>query len=163
MTSTVAVAVFTLSFVACRSQYELLSDKEKSSVLAVKEKYRTEWLKNNADGVVSVFSDDAVLLPPNGVKPVEGKQAIKAYWFPPADTLTIIDEFVLQTDELYGVGDLAYERGISTVTWHMEHRRTNFNKAYISKGSYVTIYRRVGHAWKMKHQIWDAKTTELPR
>jgi len=40
-----------------------LTTSDRTAIAGVMEKYRTSWLKSDAAGVLSTFSEDAVLLP----------------------------------------------------------------------------------------------------
>src|SRR5215813_1459517 len=79
----------------------VLAPAEDAKVRAVLETYRKAWLANDADGVLSVFLDDAVLMPHHGVEPVIGKPAARAFWFP-AGPPTTITAFTLTVDQVGG-------------------------------------------------------------
>src|SRR5262245_19498836 len=93
------------------------TSEDGAKIRGVVEAYRTGWLRGDADGVLSTFTDDAVLLPANGARPVVGKAAITKYWWPadaPPSKITRLD---LTVEGIEGDCALAHVYGHDDVAW----------------------------------------------
>src|SRR5258708_22677518 len=61
-----------------------LSAADHAKIRTILETYRSAWLANDADAVLRLFTEDAVLMPHHGVEPVLATKAAPASWFPAA-------------------------------------------------------------------------------
>jgi uncharacterized protein (TIGR02246 family) len=134
-----------------------LSASEEAKIRGVLKAYRKAWLANDADGVLRVFSDDAVLMPHHGVEPVVGKAAARAFWFP-AGPPTTITAFTLTVDQVGGVSDMAWARGHSRVEWVTgtgpEAKRSG------NAGTNLAVLRRQKDgSWRVAVMMWDDPPT----
>jgi uncharacterized protein (TIGR02246 family) len=131
-----------------------LSAADEGKIRAVLESYRKAWLANDADGVLRLFTKEAVLLPHHGVEPVVGIEAARAFWFPSGGPATTITDFVLTVDQTGGSCDLAYARGHSRVSWVAGNGPDA--RKFSNAGTYLTLLRRQADGtWRMTHQMWD--------
>lgn len=131
-----------------------LATTEETKIRGVLEAYRKAWLANDADGVVGVFSENAVLMPHHGVEPVVGKAAARAFWFPAAGPPTTITAFALTVDQVDGISDMAWARGHSRVEWVTgtgpEAKRSS------NAGTNLAILRRQKDgSWRVAVMMWD--------
>ena len=98
-------------------------------------------------GAAALYAEDAIVLPPNQAA-VQGRAAIQASLegFPP------FSNFQVQTLEIEGRGDLAYERGTNSLTV------TPAGAAPIEdRGKYVAIWRKQADgSWKILRDIWNS-------
>jgi uncharacterized protein (TIGR02246 family) len=137
-----------------------LTADDRAKIESVLRAYRAGWLANDAQAVLRLFTEDAVLMPHHGVKPVVGKAAARAFWFPssgPPTTVTLFDQAI---DEINGVPDLAYVRGRSKVEW------TTGTGADAKKsgnaGTNLTLLRRQPDgSWRIAVQMWDDPPNQL--
>jgi len=121
----------------------------------VLERYRTTWLANDENGVLSTFTKDAVLMPAHAGPPVEGLAEIKKYWWPKSATKTTITRFIQKFDEVSGNERLAYARGTSDVEWRSEDSGGTQN--WQSGSSFLFLLKhQAGGTWRISHLIWDA-------
>jgi len=132
---------------------DALSPAEQAKVRAVLEAYRTAWLANDADAVLSVFAEDAVLMPHHGVEPVVGKAAARAFWFP-AGPPTTITAFTLTVDQVGGSSGIAWARGRSRVEWTTgigpDAKRSG------NAGTNLTVLKRQPDGdWRIVAMMWD--------
>lgn len=102
------VVLWTLA--ACSASSPTFTADDEAAVRALEEAYRSGWLANESEAVMSTLASDAVLMPA-GVQPLIGEPAIRDYWWPADGSLTTIDAYRIEVDELAGSGDLAYLRG----------------------------------------------------
>ena len=137
-----------------------LSLKDSAAVRAVLERYRSNWLANDENGVLSTFASDAVLMPAHGNPPVAGMPAIKQYWWPESSTKTTITKFAQNLDEVGGNEGLAYARGTSDVEWRSEDKDLAQN--WRNASSFLFLLKRDARGtWRISHLIWDAGENKL--
>ena len=100
----------------------------------------------DAAGLAALYTDDATLLPA-GSDMVEGSEAIREFWagfIAEAPEGAIID---LETVDVHGAGNLAYEVGTFSVTAGGEP---------IDAGKYVVVWRHEPDgSWKLFVDIWN--------
>ncbi|HEY7096947.1 MAG TPA: hypothetical protein VH437_09495 [Terriglobales bacterium] len=131
-----------------------LSAEDSVAVWAVLERYRTTWLANGQNGVLSTFAKNAILMPAHGGSPVKGLTEIKKYWWPRSTTKTTITRFVQKFDEVSGDEKLAYARGTSDVEWRSENGGT---QNWQNDSSFLFLLKRQADGtWRISHLIWDA-------
>ena len=131
-----------------------LTAKDKSAILATLDHYRTAWLASNADGVRSVFTKDAVLMPHHGVAPVVGMEAINEFWWPKTTVKTTITKFTQTVDETGGGPELAYVRGRSEVAWTMEDH-DKVEKWRNGSNFLALLVKQADGRWLISHLIWN--------
>ncbi len=83
-----------------------LSDGDKAAIEATSQTFLKAAQASDWAGVAATYTEDAVLMPPNGPA-VQGRDDIQAFWesFPPVADLDLANV------EIAGRGDLAYVRG----------------------------------------------------
>ncbi|HTO88503.1 MAG TPA: SgcJ/EcaC family oxidoreductase [Thermoanaerobaculia bacterium] len=143
---------------AASAESRALSSSDEAKIQAVLESYRQAWLAGDAEGVLRLFTREAVLLPHHGVEPVVGIEAVRAFWFPPGPPVTVT-ELTQIVDQIGGSCDLAYVRGHSRVTWITG--KGIDAKTSSNAGTNLTLLRReTDGSWRITHQMWD---DPLPR
>ncbi len=73
------IAILTLLFTSCTSSTAPDPAAEENAIRALDEQWSAAAGKNDLDGTVAFYSDDAVLLPPNAPM-IQGKKAIRDAW-----------------------------------------------------------------------------------
>jgi uncharacterized protein (TIGR02246 family) len=131
-----------------------LGAPDRSRIEAVLAEYRVGWLANDAERVMRLFSEDAVLMPHHGVEPRIGKAAARAFWFPASGPPTTVTLFEQKLDEISGSGDIAWVRGHSRVEWTSgtgaEAKQSG------NAGTFLAILRRQpGGSWLVAVLMWD--------
>lgn len=135
------------------------NEDDKKEILELHEHYRGYWLENDSAKVVSLFTDDAALIPPNNKGEfAKGKKAIGAWWFTSnGDTTYPITGFDYDYDSLLFIDkEHAVLEGTSTVKWVTKARDTVVSSA-VSTSNYVSVFKKVNGEWKYFRQIWNAK------
>lgn len=130
------------------------SAADQAAIRQVLESYRAAWLANDREGVLRLFTEDAVLMPHHGVAPVVGREAARAFWFPASGPPTTVIAFTQTVDAIGGACDLAYVRGRSRVAWTVgvgpDAKRSG------TAGTNLTILRRQPDgSWRIAVQMWD--------
>ena len=137
-----------------------LSKQDTAAVKAVIESYRTSWLADDTEGVLKIFTDDAVLLPHHGVAPVVGRQALKDFWWPAGTSRVKLNKLDITVDEVGGDCQLAYVRGHDAISWTVEEGGTQ--KTYVNSGTYLNILRKMPEGtWRISHHMWDDPANQL--
>jgi uncharacterized protein (TIGR02246 family) len=138
---------------ACREQGDLRSHDQKAISAAI-EAYRTAWLANDAKGVLSTFTDDAVLLPAHGAAPVVGIEAIRTYWFAPGKATTTVTRLDITVEQVNGNATLAWVRGSDNVGWTATDG--GGTRRYYHPGTYLNIMKKLPDgSWRIQAHMWD--------
>ncbi len=112
--------------------------------------YAAEWMANNAQGVLELFTDDATLVPHHGDAPVVGKESIRRFWFDPSYAPTTVPEWDREPGEIVVLGDVGIVRGRARLVWEYEGVRTT-----IPEGNYVLIAVRTVRGWLIRMLTWN--------
>jgi uncharacterized protein (TIGR02246 family) len=151
----IAVATFAGALGAARALgAEALPPSDDAKIRAVIREYERAWLANDEEGVLRLFTEDAVLLPHHGVEPRVGKKAARAFWFPKSGPPTAVTELSHTIDETGGSGDIAYLRGHSRVAW-TSGTGADAKKSGNEGTLLVLLRRQPDGSWRISHQMWD--------
>lgn len=131
-----------------------LSGKDFSAIRSVLDTYATGWnAENPQKTIMSLFVEDAVLLPHHGVPPVEGKENIQKHFWPTGLTGFKVNSYDFEIMEITGRDDMAYSRGRYSISFSFE---SNGEKKTINNsGNYVMIFRLIENNWKISRYIWN--------
>jgi uncharacterized protein (TIGR02246 family) len=131
-----------------------LSAEDIAKIKQVHKRYEETWLKGDADGVRSLFTDDCVLLPHHGVPPRVGKKEMNEFWFPPNTPPTTVTKLVLSLENIGGDGQIAYVWGTDEVAWTtVQDGKTTSSS---NKGTFLNVLKKQPDGeWKISHHMWD--------
>ena len=106
------------------------------------------YQRGDTAAVAEFYTEDAKVLP-NNMEMVSGKQAIQEFW---KNAMEMgVKKINLETAEFGYDGDLAYERGVSTVTIQPEGGQER-----IERGKYLVVLKRqTDGSWKLAVDIWN--------
>ncbi len=109
------VLTFSLVVTACQPGVGPLSEEDVATIRSTHAAYHEVALAKDWDAVVTYYTTDAVIMPPNQLA-VHGRDAIRDWYasFPP------VTEVELPIVEIDGRGDIAYVRGTYTLTMVIE-------------------------------------------
>jgi uncharacterized protein (TIGR02246 family) len=131
-----------------------LSPEDEKAIKATMEAYRTAWLANDAKGVLSTFTSDAVVLPAHGASPVVGMPAIEKYWFTPGGPPTVITKLDITVDQVSGNGTFAFARGLDTVAWTVT--QDGVTRRHSHPGTYLNVMKKLPDgSWRIQVHMWD--------
>ena len=131
-----------------------LTTSDQTAIAGVMEKYRTSWLKSDAAGVLSTFSEDAVLLPHHGGAPVEGIKAIKAFWWPVDAPATSLTKLEITAEKFGGNCHFAFVRGRDSVAWSAQEEGKTVS--YSNSGTYLNVMKKLkDRSWRIWQHMWD--------
>lgn len=101
----------------------------------------------DAAGLAALYATDAMLLAP-GAEPIEGREAIQAYWQTAMDA-TPGATSQLTTKEVHQMGrDMAVEVGAFV--------STGADGSHLDHGKYVVIWQRTDDGWKLARDIYNS-------
>jgi uncharacterized protein (TIGR02246 family) len=116
----------------------------KAEIEAMAAKWQAAFNAGDGVGVAALYSDDAMLMPPNSA-PVSGRPAIEAFWTQAASQ-GMADE--LTTKEVYAVGDMAVEIGM--------YSATAADGSHADHGHYMVVFKQENGQWKMYRDTWNS-------
>jgi ketosteroid isomerase-like protein len=99
---------------------------------------------------MSLFTEDATLVPHHGDTPVVGRSAIRDFWFNPEYAPTVVPAWTRDAKEIVVFGDVGIVRGRSHLTWEYDGIRTT-----IPEGNYVLIAARSAEEWRIRLLTWN--------
>lgn len=105
--------------------------------------------RGEAAAVAALYTEDAVLLPPNS-EMIQGRQKIEEFW---SIAMQMgVKDVVLTTVELSKVcGDTVHEMGNYTLKIHPIGK-----KPIEDKGKYIVIWKHTADGWKLHRDIWNS-------
>lgn len=110
---------------------------DKEALLALDQAYSDTWRAGDADAVMNLFADDAVLIPHHGDPQISGKDTIRDFWFDPSYPSTVINSSMRTPIEVSVHGDIGIVRGHSSMNYTYNGR--TFDRPHTSN---VLIARR---------------------
>ena len=117
---------------------------------ALDQAYASEWMENDDDGVMALFTDDATLVPHHGDAPIVGAEAIRDFWFSPDYPPTVVPEWDRKAKEILLMGDVGVVRGRARLVWEYQGVRTT-----IPEGNYVMIAVKSDSGWRIRMLTWN--------
>ena len=123
-----------------------LTDADRAGIQAVTDEFSEHLLAGNFAGVASLYTEDAVVLPPNAPS-VTGSAAIEEFLtnFPP------VTQFRITHVTVEGSGDMAYVHG----TFHLVMSGPD-GGTIDDTGKFIEIRRKVGDRWLLAYDIFNS-------
>ena len=139
---------------SANEQADRLTPADERAIRATIEAYRAAWLKNDAQGVLKTFTDDAVLLPAHGAPAVVGKAAIEKYWFAPGGPPTVVTRLDITVDQIGGNPGLAFARGLDGVAWTVNEGGST--RRHSHPGTYLDVMKKLADGtWRIHVHMWN--------
>jgi len=140
--------------VICAAAASSLSAADVEAIKQVHKQYEATWLKGDADGVRSLFTDDCVLFPPHADTPKIGKKGMNAFWFPPDAPPTQVTKLVVTPQDIGGDGQIAYVWGTDEVAWTTIDKGKSTTSSH--SGTFLNVLKKQPDgSWKISHHMWD--------
>jgi len=123
-----------------------LTDADRAAIQTVSDEFVANFLAGNFAGVAALYTEDAVLLPPNEPS-ATGRAAVEEILshFPP------VTQFHITNVTVEGSGDLAYVHG----TFHMAMTGPD-GSTIEDTGKFIEIRRKVGDRWLLAYDIFNS-------
>ena len=119
----------------------------KAEVTKASEAYETAYNANDGAALASLYSADAVVMPP-GAEPASGGAAIKAMFATPNPAGITMD---LEIKDLMVSGEVVVETGGWTTT--------DPAGAHLDHGTYLAVWKKTDGGWKMIRDTWNSSMT----
>jgi uncharacterized protein (TIGR02246 family) len=148
VTPRAAVAALLLAVGCARGGPASLSEADKTALRANDQKFADAVLAKNWAAAAALYTADASFMPPNGPE-VKGPAMIQAWMgaFPP------VTSFTLEPQEVDGVGNLAYVRGIYTMSFTLPGATAPTE----DHGKYIVIGRKQADgSWLISQDIFNS-------
>ncbi len=142
--ATVLACAFVFALVASPS-VTAQAGSVKAAIDASNKKFGAAVAAGNAAGVAALYTDDAMVLPPNG-ESVRGRPAIEKLF--QGLIAAGIKQATLTAQEVEGHGDTATEVGAYSVK--------DAAGTELDRGKYVVVWKRVKGEWKLHRDIWNS-------
>ncbi len=148
MTGRLVQLVVGLAFAVALTPLAAVAD-DAATIRAGTEMWVQLFNSGSASGLVALYADDAVLMPP-GAPSARGQAAIKAHLAKEiAGAKAGGVAFVLGTENEVGVsGELAWHSGTYLVK--------NKAGATVDAGKYLETWRKAGGKWRLIRDIWNS-------
>ena len=117
----------------------------KAAIDAANKKFGMAVAAGNTADIAGLFTDDAMVLPPNG-ETVTGRPAIEKLF--QALVAAGIKEITLTAKEVESHGDAATEIGVYSV-------KDGTGKE-IDRGKYMVSWKKIQGQWKLHRDIWNS-------
>lgn len=124
------------------------ADTDRDAIETASEQWITSAEAENWEQVSGLYTEDAVLMPPNA-EPVSGRAAVRDLFaaFPP------LDDVVFDRVTIDGGGDIAFVHG----NYHMTFTAAEGQAAVEDHGKYIEIWRRQPDGqWRITHDIFNS-------
>ncbi|MEQ6165760.1 MULTISPECIES: SgcJ/EcaC family oxidoreductase [unclassified Ekhidna] len=145
--------ILLITILSCANQTgDNFSKQDKKAVNQIRNDYVNGWLANDKATVLNLFHSDASIVP-SGMAPIQGKDAIEAYWFPNDSSITTIHSYEVELLKLQGTDAMAYslEKGVLDFTYE----KGDFSMSKTSTSHATTVYRKqTDGEWKIISRMW---------
>jgi ketosteroid isomerase-like protein len=153
MRSLLLTTVIVLS--ACVPSYPDFTPDDEAAVRALEEAYRIGWLSNDSAAVMATLAPDAVLMPA-GVPPLIGDSAIRLYWWPSDGSVTVIEGYEIEVEEVEGSGDMAFLRGRGSLAFTYQDAEGEISHL-TSRAVHPSVAQRADDGtWWITRRSWSA-------
>ena len=146
-------ALFCAALLACAPP-EDFPEAERAAVAATLEDYRAAWLRNDADAVMAHVSEDFAMVVPGGATPrVEGRAALRSFWFPTEGPTFRVTRYEVSNAAIHGGGRLAVAEGRSALAWD-QLAGDSVQQSASSTSDFLTVLRKEDGRWRLYRQIY---------
>ncbi len=125
-----------------------LSEDDRTAIKEARYRY-TQALDGDSTAVMNSLTADAVLIPHHGDPQIEGKEAIRNFWWPPQTPPTQVTRFTSDIAEVSGNNGLAYVRGRFQLEFSYD------SVFYTNQGNFLNVLVRTDEGWKLSRLIWN--------
>lgn len=122
-----------------------------AEIAAANEAFMAAFSAGDAAGVAAMYTDDAVLYPPNS-EPLIGNEAIVGFFQGAMDAGIV--RAILETTEARGMGDMAVEVGSVTLL--------GADGGTIDRASFMVLWKRTADGWRLHRDIYNSDLAAAP-
>ena len=103
----------------------------------------------DVSALASLYTEDAILLPPPNAPIIKGREDVEAYWT--GGFHMGLKDVVLTTVDVMAMGDMVCEIGNADATFQPEGM-----DAFKDRGKYLVIWKNVDGTWKLHVDIYNS-------
>ena len=141
------VAVLAPVLSACQPPLAVLTDADRNAIRVTNDRFVKAALAADWAALASTYTEDGIVLPPNGPE-VRGRAAIQKFYAGPK--VTVLKVNLVEID---GQGDLAYTRG----TYDIEVMPPGARAPTKDTGKFVDVWRKQPDgSWLDTRDIWNS-------
>jgi ketosteroid isomerase-like protein len=144
-----AVVSLLLAAVACQAPDT--SAAAKTAIDASNANWARLSAAGHADSIAELYAADGVLMPPN-MATFRGKEAVRAFF---AELNAIKPTLSVRTEQVWGSGTMAFERGRWVFQWPAAVTRPP-GVPPVDSGKYMARWEQQGGRWLMVEDIWNS-------
>lgn len=125
---------------------------DEEAIQKLRRTYVNGWLANDSETVLSIFEEDAVIVP-SGLSPIKNISNIEKYWFPNDSSVNTIHSYEIELMELRGTDSMAFtlEKGIL----NFSYEKGDFSMTKTSTSHASTVYKKNQNGnWKIISRMW---------
>ncbi len=155
---TLSVIILFFILVGCKQHTEatedttLIIDNNKDAIHTIHDKYVNGWKNMSEEQIMSLFENNA-RIQPNSLKPIEGKEEIRSFWFPKDSSITTINTYETELLNLDIKDSLAITTHTTLLDWSYQKDTIQFGM--IQKGISTTVYKKQQDtSWKIWRKMW---------
>ena len=137
-----------------------ISSRDETEIRNIEKRFSNSWLKNDEEGVLSLFWQNAALYP-NGRKAVKGIDEIRRVWFSPRDSIHALSRYETELDEVYGNKRMAFAIGTTRIAWTSRSKDSSKTRRFSAERHFISIYEKRKGTWKILRRHWNGKLKEL--
>ncbi|MDA2928036.1 SgcJ/EcaC family oxidoreductase [Acidobacteria bacterium AH-259-G07] len=132
------------------TETEAIVEADLDAIDSLRDEFLTAHNANEASRLAALYTDGAVLMPPNE-ESVTGKQGVESWYQANFDQFTA--ELTLSSEEVEVAGDWAFDRGTYTITLTPK----DDGEPIEDNGKYIVILQKQpDNSWKITHAIWNS-------
>lgn len=153
LTRTVAVILTLLALNACGERSDIgLTKSDLNEIRSIEQRYTRYWLADDTTGIMNLLAEDSVIMP-SGIKPIEGKKAIRKFWWPEDGSVTVVTEYETQIEEIFGEGSMALVRGRGYLEF--SYGKGAEQNEYKSNNMFLMVVsKNEAGKWKIARRMW---------
>lgn len=154
---TTVILTISVLLAGCSSAADDLSftDSDREAIRSLLNGYASGWNASDPEqAILSLFTENPVLLPHHGAPQVEGKEALRNHFWPAGLAGFRVNSYDFEVMEITGSADQAYSRGRFSISFTFEENGGKL-RTLGNAGNYVMIFRKEGEEWKISRYIWN--------
>ncbi|MCW5922875.1 MAG: nuclear transport factor 2 family protein [Saprospiraceae bacterium] len=108
-------------------------------------------IEKNADKIIAVYTEDAVVLPPNGVKPIIGLDSIKRYY---QNSLKGEGKSIEITTENLRFDVIDQNNATELGKYNIKYQASDTSAVTVFKGEMLIVWKKQNGQWKIYLDMW---------
>lgn len=135
------------------------SNKDEQLIRQVHAAYVGGWLSGDEEKIMGLLVENS-RIQPNSMKPIEGKSAIRDFWFPNDGSQTVINDYQTEIISLNILDSIAVSTHTSLLDW--TYKKDSVQFGMLQKGINSTLYKKQADGnWKIWRSMWTDTHAEF--